>query len=265
MYQAAVAGALADDAARRGRRDVPHAAARTTSSRSTPRPGGSSGSTGTTLDPTQIVCCGANNRGARDSRRHAVHGHARRASRRDRRADRTRRCGIRRSPSSKGGYSVTLAPLVVKDKVIVGVGGGELRHSRIHRRLRRADRQGSVALLHDSRAGRARRRHVEGVPAQDRGRVLRSRGVEARRRIDLGDRLVRSRAESHVLGRRQRRSRLEPTQRPGDNLYTDSVVALDADTGKLKWHFPVHAARSRTTTTRCRCRCSPTSTGTARR
>ena len=25
--------------------------------------------------------------------------------------------------------------------------------------------------------------------------------------------------------------------RKGDNLYTDSVVALDADTGKLKWHF----------------------------
>lgn len=28
-----------------------------------------------------------------------------------------------------------------------------------------------------------------------------------------------------------------PDVRPGDNLYTDSVVALDADTGKLKWHF----------------------------
>jgi alcohol dehydrogenase (cytochrome c) len=28
-----------------------------------------------------------------------------------------------------------------------------------------------------------------------------------------------------------------PAQRPGDNLYSDSVVALDADTGKLKWHF----------------------------
>ncbi|HMF75154.1 MAG TPA: PQQ-binding-like beta-propeller repeat protein [Bryobacteraceae bacterium] len=25
--------------------------------------------------------------------------------------------------------------------------------------------------------------------------------------------------------------------RPGDNLYTDSVVALDADTGKMKWYF----------------------------
>ncbi len=28
-----------------------------------------------------------------------------------------------------------------------------------------------------------------------------------------------------------------PTQRPGDNLYSDSVIALDADTGALKWHF----------------------------
>ena len=27
------------------------------------------------------------------------------------------------------------------------------------------------------------------------------------------------------------------SQRPGDNLYTDSVVALDADTGELRWHF----------------------------
>ena len=25
--------------------------------------------------------------------------------------------------------------------------------------------------------------------------------------------------------------------RGGDNLYSNSVVALDADTGKLKWHF----------------------------
>jgi len=27
------------------------------------------------------------------------------------------------------------------------------------------------------------------------------------------------------------------TVRPGDNLYTDSLVALDGDTGKMKWHF----------------------------
>jgi alcohol dehydrogenase (cytochrome c) len=29
----------------------------------------------------------------------------------------------------------------------------------------------------------------------------------------------------------------DPMARPGDNLYTNSVVALDIDTGKLVWHF----------------------------
>jgi len=29
----------------------------------------------------------------------------------------------------------------------------------------------------------------------------------------------------------------EPQKRPGDNLYTNSTVALDANTGKLNWHF----------------------------
>lgn len=29
----------------------------------------------------------------------------------------------------------------------------------------------------------------------------------------------------------------EPQKRPGDNLYTNSTVALDAETGELNWHF----------------------------
>jgi len=29
----------------------------------------------------------------------------------------------------------------------------------------------------------------------------------------------------------------DPEYRPGDNLYTDSTVALDVDSGELKWHF----------------------------
>jgi alcohol dehydrogenase (cytochrome c) len=29
----------------------------------------------------------------------------------------------------------------------------------------------------------------------------------------------------------------DPQYRPGDNLYTDSTVAVDAETGKLKWYF----------------------------
>lgn len=31
------------------------------------------------------------------------------------------------------------------------------------------------------------------------------------------------------------------TSRPGDNLYTDSAVALDLGTGELRWHHQVHA------------------------
>jgi alcohol dehydrogenase (cytochrome c) len=30
--------------------------------------------------------------------------------------------------------------------------------------------------------------------------------------------------------------------RKGDNLYTESMVALDADTGKMKWYFQFTSA-----------------------
>ncbi len=35
----------------------------------------------------------------------------------------------------------------------------------------------------------------------------------------------------------------DPQSRPGDNLYTNSVVALDVNTGKLVWYYPVPAER----------------------
>ena len=105
-------------------------------------------------------------------------------------------------------------------------GRRRVRHPRLHRRLRRANRQARVALLHDSRAWRAGQRDVGG------------RFVEDRRRGRLGDRGVRSGAES--------RSSTEPAipgpdyhseSRKGDNLYSASLIALDADTGKLRWHY----------------------------
>ena len=96
--------------------------------------------------PDQRVCCGVEQSRRRDPRRHAVHGDARRAPRGDRREDRHGRCWNVAVGDPKLGYSITLAPLVVKDKVIVGVGGGEYRHPRIHRRARSEDRQGIVAF-----------------------------------------------------------------------------------------------------------------------
>jgi glucose dehydrogenase len=43
--------------------------------------------------------------------------------------------------------------------------------------------------------------------------------------------------------------------RPGDNLYTGSLLALDPDTGKLKWHYGTHRT-THTTGMRTRFRCS---------
>ncbi len=49
---------------------------------------------------------------------------------------------------------------------------------------------------------------------------------------------VRPRAEHAVSGAQATRTRISTaTSRPGDNLYAASLVALDPDTGKLKWHF----------------------------
>ena len=54
----------------------------------------------------------------------------------------------------------------------------------------------------------------------------------------MADRLLRSGDAADHLGDRQSGIRMyDPQARPGDNLYTNSVVALDIDTGKLAWYF----------------------------
>ena len=56
-----------------------------------------------------------------------------------------------------------------------------------------------------------------------------------------GDRSLRCRAGPGVLGCRQSGAPTgTATGREGDNLYTSSVLALDPETGQIKWHFPVY-------------------------
>jgi glucose dehydrogenase len=86
-------------------------------------------------------------------------------------------------------YSITMSPNVIKDKVIIG-------YPRSHLGVRRQDRQGGLALLHDSGAGRAGQRDVVGRLVED------GRG----RRMECGG--IRSRDGSRVLGHRQSRARL---------------------------------------------------------
>ena len=65
-----------------------------------------------------------------------------------------------------------------------------------------------MALLYGSWSRRGRSRNMAAVSAES-GDVLRSRRVETRGRVDLGDRLVRPGGQPDLLGRRQRRTRLE--------------------------------------------------------
>ena len=63
------------------------------------------------------------------------------------------------------------------------------------------------------------------------------RCLENGRRRHLAHRILRSRAQPHLLGNRQSGPDWNDEHRAGDNLYTNSMLAIDADTGKLKWHF----------------------------
>jgi alcohol dehydrogenase (cytochrome c) len=122
-------------------------------------------------------------------------------------------------------YSITLAPLVVKDKVIVGVGGAEYGI------------RGFIAA-YDPRTGKELWKfHTipgPGEPGSDSwsGNAWEHGGgsVWVTGSYDPTLNLM-------YWGVGNPGPDWNPDQRPGDNLYTDSVVALDPDTGTLKWHY----------------------------
>ncbi|MDA2924576.1 PQQ-dependent dehydrogenase, methanol/ethanol family [Acidobacteria bacterium AH-259-L09] len=123
------------------------------------------------------------------------------------------------------GYAMTLAPLVVKDMVVVGVAGGEFGI------------RGFIAA-YDVKSGDEVWRFYT-IPGPG----------EPGHKTWEGDAWKHGGASVWVTGSYDPDLNLmywgignpgpdwNPAQRPGDNLYSDSVVALDADTGKLKWHF----------------------------
>jgi alcohol dehydrogenase (cytochrome c) len=123
-------------------------------------------------------------------------------------------------------YSMTLAPLVVKDKVIVGVAGGEWGI------------RGFVAA-YDAKTGKEAWR-FNTIPGP---------GEFGHDTWPSGDAWTHGGGPVWVTGSYDAELNLtywgtgnpaplmNSAQRQGDNLFTDSVVALDADTGKRKWHF----------------------------
>src|SRR5580700_91236 len=127
--------------------------------------------------------------------------------------------------SPEAGYAITHAPLVVKDKVIVGTAGGEYGI------------RGFLAA-YDATTGREAWRFYAtagpGDPNQKTwpgdawktggGSIWLTGSYDPE--LDLIYWGIGNPGPSH-----------NGDSRPGDNLYTDSVVALDSATGHLKWYY----------------------------
>jgi alcohol dehydrogenase (cytochrome c) len=125
----------------------------------------------------------------------------------------------------RNGYSVTVAPLIVKDMVVVGMAGGEY---------------GARGFLdaYDAKTGQRRWRFWTVPGPGEKGNETWS-----------GDSWKTGGAPTWVTGSYDPSLNLviwgtgNPSPdwngdvRLGDNLYSDSVIALDADTGKLRWYF----------------------------
>jgi alcohol dehydrogenase (cytochrome c) len=126
------------------------------------------------------------------------------------------------------GYAFTLAPLIVKDKVIVGPAGGEYGI------------RGFVAAF-DAATGREVWR-FNTVPAPgEPGYESWQDKEQAAWKTGGGPIWVTGTYDPQLnltyWGTGNPGPDWNGDSRPGDNLYTDSVIALDADTGQLKWHY----------------------------
>ncbi len=128
-----------------------------------------------------------------------------------------------RAEDHRKAYSFTGAPLAVKDKIIVGVAGGEYGV------------RGFIDAYHaDTRAWRFYTIPGPGEPGNDtwQGDSWKIGGAPAWLTGTYDPELNLT-----YWGIGNPGPDLHGGQRQGDNLYSDSVVALDVDTGRLKWHY----------------------------
>jgi alcohol dehydrogenase (cytochrome c) len=125
----------------------------------------------------------------------------------------------------RNGYAATIAPIVVRNKVIAGVAGGEFGI------------RGFIDAYDATTGRRAWRFYTIPGPGEP--------GHDAW----AGDSWKTGGAGVWVTGAYDPELNLlfygtgnpgpdyHSGSRPGDNLYSDSLVALDADTGRLRWHY----------------------------
>ena len=126
---------------------------------------------------------------------------------------------------AKAAYAMTLAPLAIKDKVIVGVAGAEYGI------------RGYIAA-YDAKTGKeAWKRYTIPGPGEPGHDTWPADGWEHGGASVWTTGSYDPELNLTYWGVGNPGPDFNAAQREGDNLYSDSVVALDADTGKLRWHF----------------------------
>src|SRR5579863_4072495 len=129
------------------------------------------------------------------------------------------------APQNNKNYGATSAPLVVKDKIIVGTSGGD-------------DGVRGFVVAFDADTGKEAWRLWTIPPPGEPGNeswpgqmYLRGGGTTwMPGTYDPELNLI-------YWGTSNPAPDFDGGPRPGDDLYTDCVLAIDPDTGKLKWHF----------------------------
>jgi alcohol dehydrogenase (cytochrome c) len=122
-------------------------------------------------------------------------------------------------------YSITHAPLVIKDKVLIGTAGGDI------------DIRGLIAAYDVKTGKEAWRFHTipgPGEPGNETwsGNSWKTGGAGV---WNIG--AYDPETNLTFWGTGNPAPDWDGRNRLGDNLYSNSVVALDADTGTLKWHY----------------------------
>ncbi len=127
----------------------------------------------------------------------------------------------------KDSYYMTLSPMVTRGKVIVGVSGGEFGI------------RGFITALNTTNGDEVWKTYTVPAPGEP--------GSESWK----GDSWKTGGGPIWIQGTYDAKLNIayfgtgnggpwDPTARPGDNLYTTSAVALDADTGKIKGYHQYH-------------------------
>ncbi|HEX3756366.1 MAG TPA: PQQ-dependent dehydrogenase, methanol/ethanol family [Rhizomicrobium sp.] len=131
----------------------------------------------------------------------------------------------RRTADTMSGYTITGAPLVVKDKLIVGMSGGELGV------------RGYLEAYDPATGKQLWRTYAIPSPGEKNfgtwgGDSWKTGGGATwlTGSYDPGLNML-------YWGIGNPGPDYNPESRPGDNLYTDSILALDPDTGEIKWHY----------------------------